>query len=82
MREKSNEEIKTREKQGGELGGKGKDPTTVDLPSVIPIEIIRPFFNFYGLPKLPMMKMSNFGNYPGLLKTHMLLRLLRVFSQG
>lgn len=67
---------------GKQLGGEGKDPTTTNFPVVISIEISRPFFDFYGFPKFPVMEMYHLGNNTGLLNAYMVLRLLRMFSQG
>lgn len=60
-KKKTKDQIKTREKEGGELSRKGMDPTITnlrDLPSIIHVEITPSPFNFYGVPKLPVMKMG------------------------
>ena len=52
-----------RKPQGAGMGGlwwEGRNPTSSNV--FIPIEIACPFFNFYGLPKLLVMKRTNLGN--------------------
>jgi len=61
------------------LGRQGWDPTAADLPAIIPIKIIRPFFNLQGLPKLAMVKLSNPSNDLSLFDTYMMHRLLGMF---
>ena len=61
------------------LGGEGWDPATTDLPVILSIEIVRPFFNLKGFPKFLMMELRHSSNHTSLLDAGMMITFLHMF---
>lgn len=79
--------MKTADKQGKEkmkkrLRQNGWDPTTTNLPAVIPIEIHSSFLDLKGFPKFTMVKLHNSHDNLSLFDTDMMFSFLGMLCKG
>lgn len=74
--ERRNDKMKKSKEKEKKPRGKGRKPTTINFPTIIPIKITRTLLNFYGFPKFTVMKMRNLRNELSLLNAYMMFCFL------